>query len=152
ETFYISSDLATTAVFLTIFWGLFHALDIWQIVGSPRRSLEFREPVAIFNAAFYYLALYDIIDVAHHDYIAMVTLLLGACYLLTVAAIRGFHPPRVTEGRFALTGAVLLVIATALRFSGFDTVFCWSMEALALVLAAVYWKEPGVLWGALLLY
>jgi uncharacterized membrane protein len=151
EKFYDSPDLSTTAVFLTIFWALFHALDVGQIVRYPNKRLGFREPVAILNAAFYYVALSAIVDETRHDYLSTVTLGLGAAYLLTVAAVRT-HPPRVTEARLALTGAVLLVIATAIQFSGFDTVFCWSMEALALVLASVYWKEPGVLWGALILY
>jgi uncharacterized membrane protein len=151
EKFYNSPDLSTTAIFLTILWVLFHALDVCQIVRYPQKSLGFREPVAILNAAFYYLALSLIVDETRHDYLSTVTLALGAVYLLTVAAVRT-RPPRVTEARLALTGAVLLVIATALQFSGFDTVFCWSMEALGLVLASVYWKEPGVLWGALILY
>jgi uncharacterized membrane protein len=150
--YYDSEDLSTTAVLLTIFWGLFHALDVLQIVRTAKNHLVLREAVAVLNALCYYGALYVIVDAAHHDYLATVTLGLGAAYLVTIAAIRGLHPPWVTEARFALTGAVLLVIATGLRFSGLDTVFCWSMEALALVLAAVYWKEPGVLWGALLLY
>src|SRR5262249_31454482 len=152
EQFYGPADLSTTAVFLTIFWGLFHALDVRQVVKCPQKSLEIREPVAVLNAAFYYLAIYSIVGPAHHDYLATFTLGLAAAYLLTVAAMRGLHPPRFTEARFALIGALLLVIATALQFSGLATVFCWSMEALALILAAVYWKEPGVLWGALLLY
>ena len=149
---YSSVDLSTTAVFLTVFWLLFHGLDAFQIVRYPQKHLGFREPVGILNSVFYYLALFVIIDEAHHDYLSTVTLGLGAAYLLTIASLRTIHPPRFTEARFALTGAVLLVIATALHFSGFDTVFCWSMEALVLVLASVYWKEPGVLWGAVLLY
>jgi uncharacterized membrane protein len=152
ETYYSSVDLSTTAIFLTVFWALFHGLDGWQVARYPEKHLGFREPVGILNAAFYYLALFVIIDEAHHDYLSTVTLGLGAAYLLTVAGVRSIHPPRFTEARFALTGAVLLVIATALRFTGFDTVFFWSLESLALVLASVYWKEPGVLWGAVLLY
>jgi uncharacterized membrane protein len=150
--FYTPGDLPTTAISLTVFWGLFYALDVSHIIRSTKRRLETREAVAVLSAFFYYLALYSIIDPEHHEYLATVTLGLGAAYLVTIAALKRFNPARVTEARFALTGALLLVIATALRFTGLDTVFCWSMEALALVLAAVYWNEPGVLGGAAALY
>jgi uncharacterized membrane protein len=150
--FYTANDLPRTAIFLTVFWGLFYALDVSEIVRTAKKYLAAREIVAVMSSVFYYAALYSILDPDHHAYLATVTLGLGAAYLATIAALKRFNPARVTEARFALTGAVLLVIATALRFSGFDTVFCWSMEALALVLAAVYWNEPGVLGGAAALY
>src|SRR5262245_43185319 len=70
ERFYAPEDLSTTAIFLTISWGLFHALDVWEVIKCPQKSLEIREPVAILNGAFYYLAIYSIVETTHHNYLA----------------------------------------------------------------------------------
>ena len=145
QKFYVPADLLPTVLFLSIFWGLFYALDVYRIIRSSSTHREVRETVADLNAIFYYIAMYSIINPLHHEWMGFVTILIGAIYFLNIFAIKRRRPVTSTVLlRYVLTAIALLVLATWVQFTGFTIVIYWSLEALVLAWCGVHWKRPYV--------
>jgi uncharacterized membrane protein len=137
--FYSPADSLTTALFLTIFWLLFFVLDVFRLRRAGAHS-EVRQMVAVFNAIFYYLAIYVVIENLDPDWTAPATMIIGAVYLLTIIVAGRGRARDSNFFRFILTAIVFLVLATAIRYSGFKLVFFWSVEGLALIGCAAFWN------------
>jgi uncharacterized membrane protein len=150
--FYSPADLGTTVLFLSIFWSLFMVLDVFWLRQGSDVGLDVRVVCGVFNAAFYYLALYTIIDSTRHDLTGITTLVLGAVYLGVVMAIERIERDSIEFNRYLLTAIVFLVLATAFQFSGFITVAVWSVEAALLIWCATHWKRRAVFAAAIALY
>jgi uncharacterized membrane protein len=144
--YHTPSDLMVTVTFLSTFWLLFLALDVYRLVRPPAAHPEVRHMVAVFSAVFYYLALFELVYELHHQWMALATMIIGAIYLLSVLVARRGRPRDVSFHRFILTAVVLLVLATAIQYTGFGfkMVFFWSVEALALIGCAAYWEMRPV--------
>ena len=143
--FYTQNDLLVTVYCLTVFWILFHALDVVRIFKPAITWGELRELLSVANILFFYPSLYAIVNPDHQEAMAWATLVIGLVYFLTAQLVRA----KGRDGEFAvsrstLTAIVLLVIATAIQFSGFTTVACWSVEAVVLVWCGVRWKMKYV--------
>ncbi|MCG3120363.1 MAG: hypothetical protein ALAOOOJD_03026 [bacterium] len=152
ETYYTESNLLLTVFFLTIFWGLFYGLDVLRLLKGSTAFSRLRQGVAAFNAFFYFVALYAIIDESHHQWMSIVTLGLGAIYFLTFLWLQQRQAAAATAlTHFVLTAIILLAIATAIQFSGFITVACWAVEALVIVWCSVRWNMRYVRHAALAL-
>lgn len=152
ETYYTENNLLLTVFFLTIFWGLFYGLDVLRLVSGNTALPRLRQGVAAFNALFYFVAIYAIIDPSHHQWMSAVTLGLGAIYFLTFLWLRQRQPGAAAAlPRFVITAIALLVIATAIQFSGFITVACWAVEALLIMWCGVHWNMRHVRQAALAL-
>lgn len=150
QEFYSADSLLLTVFFLTVFWVLFYAVDVIRILRSLTTYAEARRVVGAFNAIFYYAAIYTIIDPEYHDWMAPVTLAVGAVYFLTVLAMSGKRPENTMAiAQYTLTAIVLLVLATTIQFTGFTTVMFWSVEALILAWFGLRWKL-GYVWKAAL--
>jgi len=148
DKYYVDSDLLLTIFFLTAFWGLFYGLDVLRLIKGTTAFQKIRQGVAGLNALFYYLALYNLIDPLHSQWVSGVTLLLGSIYFLTFLALKQRQPDAAPAlARFVLIAIALLVIATAIQFSGFITATFWSLEALILVWCGMNWNMPHV-WRA----
>ena len=114
---------------------------------------ELREVVALFSLAAYYLTLYGLVNPEHHYIMGLITGLLGAVYFVTALVIQLARPAGWTMfARFILTTIVLLVLATAIQFSGFDTVMWWSVEALLLLVCGLYWNLRFVWLSAIFVF
>jgi uncharacterized membrane protein len=150
--FYSPADLGTTVLFLSIFWSLFMALDVYWLRQGSDVGLDVRVVCGVFNAAFYYLALYTIIDSTRHDLTGITTLVLGAVYLGVVLALERIERDSIEFNRYLLTAIVFLVLATAFQFSGFIMVGFWSAEAALLIWCATRWKLRAVFAAAIALY
>ncbi|MBM2841509.1 MAG: hypothetical protein HW412_2037, partial [Bacteroidetes bacterium] len=138
---YIADDLLTTAYFLIIFWALFYSLEIYRSLRSFGSYQLVRTGVAAANALFFYSALYSIIEPMHHDVMGLVTFLFGAVYFLTALAVqRRNKDASASFSRQILIAIALLVVATAIQFTGFKTVLWWSVEALVLVYCGLKWN------------
>ncbi|HKV42556.1 MAG TPA: DUF2339 domain-containing protein [Blastocatellia bacterium] len=152
NNFYAPGDVIVTAGFLTGFWLMFLALDVIQLLVPSKPPGEIREIVGGFSAIFYYSALYVIISPLRHDWMGLVTISLGAGYLvvsLVTRRARASHP--VSANRFYLTAIILLVLATAIQYSGYIVVFYWSLEGVVLVFLGARWKTRVVAYAAVLL-
>jgi uncharacterized membrane protein len=152
DKYYVEDKLLVAAVFLTIFWGLFYGLDVWRIIKTTTTFEKIRQAVAGANALLYYVALYDIVDAQHHNWMSAVTLVLGGVYFLTFFFIKQRQPAATLAlRRYTLTAIVLLAIATEIQFDGFRTVIFWSLEAVALVWCGMNWKMRHIWQAALAL-
>lgn len=145
---YTAGDFGLTVFFLTIFWGLFFGLDVWHALRPMATFKVPRQIVAGFNAALYYLGMITLFEDRHEDLTSAMTLALGVVYFLARLAIkRRTSGETVTTIRLTLTAIILLVIATAIEFSGFKLIMFWSLEALALLACGVRWRWSHV-WQA----
>ena len=151
DEYYTAGALFLTVFFLTIFWGLFFALDVLRLFNAATTFQKLRQSVAGLNASFYYSAMYGIIDASHHQWMSAVTLLIGAVYFLTFLLIKQRQPrlAGLALARYVLTAITLLVIATAIQFSGFITVTLWALEAVAIIWCGAQWNLRPVRLAAL---
>ena len=150
DEYYTAGALFLTVFFLTIFWGLFFALDVLRLFNAATTFQKLRQSVAGLNASLYYSAMYGIIDSSHHQWMSAVTLLIGAVYFLTFLLIKQRQPEAgLALARYVLTAITLLVIATAIQFSGFITVTLWALEALVIIWCGVQWNLRPVRLAAL---
>jgi uncharacterized membrane protein len=152
EQYYTDADLWLTVLFVAVFWLLFLVPDVLRSHQSSPGE-RFKQIVPVFNAAFYFLAMYFLIDDLHHPWMGLITLLIGTAYfsVFLVQHRRGDLRNDV-KIQYTLTAAALLVIATSIQFSGFDTVIFWSIEAAVLVWCGEKWKEKYVQTAALVLF
>ncbi len=150
DKYYVEDKLLVASFFLTVFWGLFYGLDVFRIIKGTATFEKIRQAVAGANAFLYFVALYDIIDSPHHNWMSAVTLVLGGVYFLTFLFIKQRRPDAILAlCRYTLTAIILLAVATEIQFDGFQTVIFWSLEALALVWCGMNWKMRHV-WQAAL--
>jgi uncharacterized membrane protein len=150
--YYTGADLWMTVFFVTAFWALFLAPDVLRS-RIPGPGDRFQRIVATVNAAFYFLAMYFLINDDHHAWMGLITLVIGAAYFSVFLAQQRRGDLRSdAKIQYTLTAAALLVIATSIQFSNFGTVIFWSVEAAVLVWCSKEWKEEYVLTAALVLF
>jgi uncharacterized membrane protein len=70
DKYYDEEKLLVAAFFLTIFWGLFHGLDVFRIIKGATTFEKIRQAVAGANAFLYFVALYGIVDSPHHNWMS----------------------------------------------------------------------------------
>jgi len=147
-----SSDLFVAVPFLTVFWGLFHGLEVYRNIKSTKTYMGIRQTTAAFNTFFYYLAMYDVINKPHHEWMGLIVLAIGAFYFLTFLVLRKQQDiPTAVFIRYVLTAIILLVAATNIQFTAFYTITLWSLEALILVWCGIHWEKRYVWKAALVL-
>jgi uncharacterized membrane protein len=150
DKYYVEEKLLVAAFFLTVFWGLFYGVDVFRISKGTTAFEKIRQAVAGVNTLLYFVALYDIVDAPHHNWMSAVTLVFGGIYFVTFLLVKPRQPDATLAlRRYTLTAIVLLVVATEIQFGGFRTVIFWSLEAVALVWCGRHWKMRHV-WQAAL--
>jgi uncharacterized membrane protein len=148
EANYTVSAFPATIVFLTLFWGLFHALDITRIIKPVTSFPRLRQMVSALNAAFYFLGMNELFEMFYHEWNSTVILLIGVAYFGTFLwSQKRRDTDENTGNRLVLTAGAMLVLATGIQYSGFVRVAGWSFEALAL-----FWygssKKLHLVWKA----
>lgn len=142
---YTENDFGLTVFFLTILWGLFFGLDVWHALRPTATFNMPRQVVAGLNAALFYLGMAALFEDRHEDWTSAMTLALGVVYFLAMWVIkRRTSGETLTTIRLTLTAIILLVIATALEFSGFKLIIFWSLTALALLACGMRWRLSHV--------
>lgn len=144
------SDMVVLIPFLTTFWALFYAIDVYRNLKSITSYPDLRVIVAVCNSAFFYGALYAILNAHHREWLGFASVMIGAAYFITaLVAIRRHVDNENFLPRYILTAITLLVIATSVQYSGFTRMALWAVEALALTWAGLKWNMKYV-WGAAL--
>ena len=134
-SYYKAEELATTAIFITLFGSVFASVALRQSAGQSPRSAtlvgEILLPLA--NAAFVALAFYSVLqDSGHHALLPWMIVVLAAAYLGLMRA-----PQSRTASAVHLTLAVmLLTIAIPLKANGHWITVSWLVEGLALLWVA----------------
>ena len=139
--------------FVTVFWALFYGLEFLH-ADKPAVGMSFViQIVPGLNIMAYYLSLYLLIDPEHHNWMAGVTVLLGAVYFATILGLSRWKSiPEFVRVRYTLSALTLLVLATAIQFSDFRTVSLWLLEAGILVWCSIRWNMRFVFYAALGLF
>ncbi|HTP12902.1 MAG TPA: DUF2339 domain-containing protein, partial [Bacteroidota bacterium] len=133
DSYYADIDLGVTLVFLTLFWLLFLASDFY-LTSKPGRGKFGYHIIPSLNALAFFLAVYDLVNTNHHAWMGLVTLLIAGVYLI-VYLVKQRTGSLTAAGnlRTLLTTIGLVVFATSIQFSDFNTVMAWSVEAAVLV-------------------
>jgi uncharacterized membrane protein len=150
---YTPSSLGLALVFATILWALFYAKDVHDIVLRVSSYPRGRHALGMSDSLLYYVILLLLLTPSHIHWMAGASLLLAAVYAGTVLTMgrRG----TLLEGvpaRYALTAVVLLVLATAIQFSGFTLAVLWALEAVLLLGIGRRWQWWYVWAPAICLY
>ena len=142
--YYVDNDLGITVFFLSVFWGLFFLLDLYRTLSAASTQIPIRQIMNLFNGGFYYISLYHLINPSHHQWMGATTLIICLVYLLHVIVIwkREGDSKMLAQNIFITT--MLLILATAIQYSGFTTVMFWSIEACVLVWCASRWNLRNV--------
>lgn len=152
DMYYKSGNLPISVTFLTIFWALFFAVDVYRNAKSITTYAVIRSVVSCIGAVLYYIAMYVVINPQYHKQMPLVTLAIGAVYFLTAQVLVHRNNDNTIVPRYILTAIALLVVATAIQYTGFDRVAYWALEALALVWCGFYWQKGYVKASALWLF
>jgi uncharacterized membrane protein len=138
---YQPEDLFLTIFFISLFWLLYYALDIYRVLRARTRFLLVHHFIAGANATIFYITLYVLLDKQYHEWMGFATLLLGAVYFGTILfAARRAEPSPITKARYLLGSMALLFIATSIQFHDFSTVIVWSIEAAVLIWCGWHWR------------
>lgn len=150
---YNESYLLTAGIALTLFWLVFHALDVW-LIGHTRPDIRhLHTTTAAANAVAYYGLMFALLFPSHRAALGLISLAIGVVYVATILTVRGpLREGAALDARFTVTAIVLLAVATALLTSGFTTVALWSLESVALLWAGSRWNLSYVWQPALALF
>lgn len=152
EQYYHDADLAITVVFVTLFWILFLVLDVLS-ARSAESADPIRQIVPGLNAGIFFIALYSLLDRHHHEWMGLVTLAVGCVYAAIALGRSRFGPvDGKVRTRYGLTAVTLAVAATAIQFSGFQTVMLWSAEAVLLMWCSKRWDLRPLQSGGVTLF
>jgi len=149
---YTAGAFIPGALFLVLFWLMFHAVHTARFAADsvPRRS--FRLTLASLHGAVFYILLYVLLDQDHAEWRVPATLAAAIMYFSFALAVRRRSG---LDGEFlqpALTGAILLVVATHIEFSALALVQYWTVEALALVWGGTQWRLRSFWWTGLAVF
>ncbi|MDP2885660.1 MAG: DUF2339 domain-containing protein [Ignavibacteria bacterium] len=138
--YYQPEDLFVTVFFITLFWGLFFAIDFLRQLRTRRQPKVLHHFVAAANSVILFGTLHGIIDPQHHDWMGATTALIGGIYAATFLLVEKQSPASsFAKARFLITSIVLFVVAAGIQFSGFTTVIVWCLQAAALIWWGFRW-------------
>lgn len=145
--YYTDHDFGLTLVFLVIFWGLFHGLDVARGMNRALSYPELRRGEAWINAALFTAALFVLIDPQYHGWMGLATATAGLLYLLTAVIAARLRPDTALPVMgHLLTAVILLAIAAMVEFNRFMIIIAWTLEALVVLWAGVVLRRR-YLWG-----
>lgn len=139
--YYQPDDLFITVFFISLFWLLYYAVDVFRVLRHATRFLFIHHFTAAANATIFYVTLYVLLDKEYHGWMGLATLLVGAVYLGTIllAGQRTELQP-IAKARYLLGSMTLLIIATSIQFHDFRAVTAWSIEAAFLIWCGWHWN------------
>ena len=150
---YTPELLGVTLVFVSVVWGLFYALEITRSGNEENGWTFISQVVPIFSLMFFYAALFILLDEHYRLWLVGGSVLLGGVYVLTLIVM---SRRRIIEefrtARYTLSAFLLLLIATAIHFSGMETVMFWAFEATLVVWCWHRWRHAPLLYAALAAY
>ena len=138
---YQPEDVFLTIFFISLFWLLYYALDVFRVLRARTGPLPLHHLIAGANVTIFYITLYVLLDEQYHEWMGLATILVGAVYLGTILlAARRTELADITKARYLFGSMVLLIVATAIQFHDFRTVIVWSIEAVVLIWCGLHWR------------
>ncbi len=152
-SWYSSADLHPTVFFVTLFWLLFLAPDLYRMVRQIPDISGVRRIVSCANAVLWYLALYTAVDPTQHEWMGGATFLMGLVYLGCTLLLLMRNPGRAAlTGHYAVITIALFVAALAVQCEGFVTVAWWSVLAALLMAVWRRWSFEFIRTPAIILF
>ncbi len=143
--------LPVALFFISLFWVLFHVADVVRSLRPSDLWPRVRHLLPTVNLGAFYLILYTILEEDHHAWTAPVTLLVAVLYFGTDLVMRGRGPDAgESRPRNLLTVAALVGVATAVQYSGYETVILWSVQAVILAWCGMRWNFSYLMAAGLL--
>ncbi|HTO94931.1 MAG TPA: DUF2339 domain-containing protein, partial [Bacteroidota bacterium] len=149
---YSAGEFVPGVIFLVLFWLMFHAVHTARFAAPVVSRPSLRLALASVHAAVFYTLLYILLDQDQPEWRVPATLAASIMYFSFALAVRRRSG---LDGEFlqpALTGALLLVIATHIQFSALALAQYWTVEALALVWAGTQWRLRTFWWSGIVLF
>jgi len=149
---YSAASFVPGAIFLVVFWLLFHAVHTARFADAVVPLRSFRLAQASVHGVVFAVLLYVLLDQDHPEWRVPAMLAAAIMYFSFALAVRRRSS---LDGEFlqpALTGVALVVAATHVQFSALALVQYWTAEALALVWAGTQWRLRSFWWSGLALF
>jgi uncharacterized membrane protein len=153
-------DDITGAIAVTVFWLLFHVLDVYRSTREHPPTWILERIIAVFGGTFFYLSFYYLLDDHCHDWMGLLTLLAAVVYTGSIMVVsRSRSIQRAPLVQYAVAALILLICATETQFDAFHTTYAYAAEVVLLMVFARWrsnasaWAGATVLliWGALAL-
>ncbi|HEX2987871.1 MAG TPA: DUF2339 domain-containing protein [Chloroflexota bacterium] len=149
---YSPQMLWTVVPFLTVYWLLFYALDVYRSLKSVSTYTDVRMAVAVASSIAFYGAMYGVIYQRYPQIMGLVTILIASTYFVTMLIMaRRQVDAMAAIPRYAVTALTLLAVGTWVQFHHQEYVLAslWAIEALALVWCGLRYGMRYV-WGCAL--
>ena len=141
-------DDITGAIAVTIFWLLFHGIDLFRSMRERSAAWVLERVIAVLNGLFFYFAFFYLLDDHLHDWMGLFTLVASAIYAGSMAIFaRSTSARRDPAAWYSVAALALLICATETQFDGFATTYCFAIEVALLALLA-RWRSGDLVWGA----
>ncbi len=132
--FYVEDKLLRTALFATLFFAEFTALPL---IRAQRESTLQRAQVVVvlFNAAWFLMALHNMLYAQHRWALTLAVLALAAVHLWIVQVLPKMEgtQPSIAQLIFAGLALTFVTLAIPIRLEGKWLTIAWSIEGLVLV-------------------
>ncbi len=150
KEYYSEEVVVTGAFFLFVFWMLFLGTEFWRNLKSIKFHWEYRSVVLSFGSLFFYGNLYWTVNDTYPNEMALLTFFIGIVYfsIAYIVSKKNIESHYIVP-LYAVSSITMLVVATAIYFSGFTIVIFWSVELLALFVCATRWNL-GFVWKSAL--
>jgi uncharacterized membrane protein len=133
--YYTPSDLPLTLFFLALFWGIFHAYDLFNVLRGEAYLPDLRRLVATVHAVVMYAALSALLEAGDSGYAGLATLVAAILYAASaVLVVRRAPGEKGAIAQYTLVAVSLIAIAAAVQFERFTIIILWAAEACCL-----YW-------------
>ena len=133
--YYTEEALTLTALFLGLFWVLFYLVNLYRLLTDPGTH-PMPQVVNALNAGIFFAFFYGLVNAHHHPIMGWLTALLACLYVVPAILALRRNPQSLLVRDHILISVILLIIATAIQFTGFTTVTLWAAEGLALMWCA----------------
>jgi uncharacterized membrane protein len=141
-------------ILLTVVFGVFAAWLPWRVAKrGAASSLDLLG--SVLNAAFYFIASYELLEPAHHGYIGPFAVALAALYLgIARQCGAGRLGQEDNPSALLLSGVSLafVTIALGLVLVEFRITIAWALEAYAIAWIASRAREPRLVYGSLAVF
>jgi uncharacterized membrane protein len=153
DRYYADYVLLRTTYFLVIFWALFFLVDLYRGIKPSGSFVQMRSVLAALNTLLFYSCLYAMIETLHHEAMGAATLAVGLVYFGSGLFVqrKNLSASNVLL-RQIVTAMIMLILATAIQFTGFRTIQWWAGEALILMYCGVRWEKKFVWAGGAMLF
>ncbi len=141
-------DDITGAIAVTVFWLLFHGIDLLRSMRERSTVWVLERSIAVMNGVFFYFAFYFLLDDHCHAWMGLFTLVAAGIYAGSLVMFtRSTTLRRDPIAWYAIAALALLICATEIQFDGFATTYAFAIEVAVLAFIA-RWRAGDLVWGA----